>query len=78
MGELLGIPEWLAKTLFVTAFLVIVLGSAGIALTRARRRLAAKRPNPTHEEFVALMRTDVSLDTTQFLWDTCSPITSHS
>ena len=73
MGELFGIPEWLARTLFVTGVLLIVFGCAGIALTRARTRLAAKRPNPTHEEFMALMRTDVSMDTAQFLWDTALP-----
>lgn len=73
MGELFGIPEWLARTLFVAAFLAIVFGSAGIVLTKARTRLAARRTNPTYEEFMALMRTDVGVDTAQFLWDTVLP-----
>ena len=73
MGELLGIPEWLAKTLFVSTCLIIVFSNAGISIARSRKRLMVRRANPTQAEFLALMRTDVSEDAARFLWETVLP-----
>lgn len=73
MGELLGIPEWLAETLFVSTCLIIVFSYAGISIARSHKRLAARRTNPTQAEFLALMRTDVREDVARFLWETALP-----
>ena len=70
MGELVGLPEWLAELLFVAAFLVIIFGYAGFKTRRTWKRTAARRPNPTEAEFFALMQPDVSGEATRFLWDT--------
>lgn len=73
MGELLGIPEWLAKTLFVSTCLIIVFSYAGISITRSHKRLAARRASPTQAEFLVLMGTDVREDVARFLWETVLP-----
>ncbi len=69
MGELLGIPEWLA----VLIWLVFALGAFLIfglnRLRNARERLAVARPSPTREEFLELLASDMRADTAAFLWD---------
>lgn len=70
MGELVGLPEWLAQTLFVLAVAGILFA---IAIRNTRRQIAAtiaRRRNPTREEFIAGMISDVSPRTAAFLWDT--------
>ena len=69
MGAALGIPEWLAGTLFVGGFLLIVGAIAWRNTSRKIARTKAKRPSPTREEFIAMMKNDVSESTAEFLWD---------
>lgn len=73
MGELLGIPEWLAMTGFVLGGLAIWLTLGFVMRQRGRRRLAAKRPNPTRCEFLKLMTDSVDEDTAKWLWDQARP-----
>jgi hypothetical protein len=68
MGELLGIPEWLAMTSFVLAGLAIWLAFGFVMHRRGMRRLAAKRPNPTRREFLEMMLESVENDTAEWLW----------
>lgn len=81
MGELLGIPEWLAETLFVLGGLSIWLVVGVIAHRRGLRRLAAKRPNPSREEFVAMLADAADAEVAAWLWDTAlpyyKPLTPH-
>jgi hypothetical protein len=68
MGELLGIPEWLAATGFVVASLAIWLAVGSVMRRRAHRRVAARRLNPTEAEFLAMMAQDCSPEAARFLW----------
>lgn len=69
MGELLGIPEWLAKAGFVVVVLAIWLGLGFAMLRRDHARVAARRPNPTEAEFLAMMAQDCSPEAACFVWD---------
>lgn len=69
MGELLGIPEWLALTSFVVAVLVVCLAMGFVMVRRAHRRVAARRPNPTEAEFFAMMAQDCSPKAARFMWE---------
>lgn len=73
MGELLGIPEWLALAGFVLGGLAIWLTLGFVMRQRGRRRLAAKRPNLTREEFLELMADSVDENTAIWLWDKARP-----
>lgn len=73
MGELLGIPEWLAATSFVVAALTIWLGLGFWLRRRAFERVAARRPNPTKAEFLTMMAQDCSLEAAQFMWEQALP-----
>ncbi|MBX7532876.1 hypothetical protein K3165_08075 [Qipengyuania sp. 1XM1-15A] len=70
MGAALGIPEWLAGTLFVVGFLLIVGAVAWRNTARQIARTEAKRVSPTRDQFIAMMAPDVSGETACFLWDT--------
>lgn len=68
--ELLGIPEWLALTLWLVVFVSIV---SAFAVRNTRRQIGAtraRRHNPTRDEFMASMSPDVSCRTAEFLWET--------
>ena len=81
MGELIGLPEWLAVTLFVLVWLGGWLGLGFVLHRRGRQRLAAKRPGPTREEFIALLANDADADIAAWLWDQAlpyyDPLTPH-
>ena len=81
MGELLGIPEWLAISVFVACGWIIWLSIGFIAHRRGQRRLAAKRPNPTREEFMGMLSDSVDEDIAVWLWDQAliyyDPLTPH-
>jgi hypothetical protein len=68
MGELLGVPEWLAVTGFAVASLAIWLALGFVMLRRAHRRVAARRANPTEADFLAMMAQDCSTDAARFMW----------
>ncbi|MCZ8368759.1 MAG: hypothetical protein O9293_02130 [Porphyrobacter sp.] len=68
MGELLGIPESLAMAGFVVAGLAIWIALGFVMQRRAHGRLAARRPNPTEAEFLAMMAQDCSPEAARFLW----------
>ena len=69
MGELLGMPEWLAAGIFVVAAAVLWLTFAHWRIGRAHKRVAARRPNPTKQEFLTSMADDCSAEAAQFVWD---------
>ncbi len=73
MGELIGLPEWLAVTLFVVLALGGWLGLGFFLHRRGHRRLAAKRPNPTRDQFIAMLANDVDADIAAWLWDQARP-----
>jgi hypothetical protein len=73
LGELIGIPEWLAKTTFVLAVLAICVTSGIVLQRRGWARLAVKRPNPTQDEFLELISDSVSLHTAEWLWNVALP-----
>lgn len=73
MGELLGVPEWLAVTAFVTGGLTIWLALGFVMIRRAHRRVAARRPNPTKAEFLAMMAQDCSPEAARFMWQQALP-----
>jgi hypothetical protein len=81
LGELVGLPEWLFVTLWVGAGLLMWLALGAYFHRKARRRLAEKRPSPTHEEFVELLRCDVDADIAEWMWgnlqDYYTPLTPH-
>ncbi len=68
MGELLGIPEWLVMTGFVVAAISIWLTLGVVMRRRAYRRVAARRPNSTEAEFLAMMAQDCSPEAARFMW----------
>ena len=71
MGELLGVPEWVAVTLCVLLGLAIWLIGGLIVHARMIRRTAAKRASPSRDEFLTAMVADgVSPDAAEFLWKT--------
>lgn len=71
MGKLIGLPEWLVVSLFVIIGLAVWLLVGSIGHARMVRRTAAKRANPTREEFLAEMeRSGSSADAAEFLWET--------
>jgi len=73
MGELLGVPEWLAATGFVAAGLTLWIGLGFWVLRRAHLRVAARRPNPTQAEFLDMMAQDCSPEAAQFIWEQVLP-----
>lgn len=81
MGELVGLPEWLAKTLFVLAVLGGWLGLGFFFHRRGQKQLAAKRPNPTKAEFVAMLADQVDPAIAEWLWHQAlpyfEPLTPH-
>lgn len=70
MGELVGLPEWLFAILFVTIGVAIVFGFAWRNTRRQIASTVARRPNPPRQEFMVLMASDVSEETSSFLWET--------
>ncbi|MBA4164305.1 MAG: hypothetical protein C0510_06690 [Erythrobacter sp.] len=70
MGGLLGIPEWLAKLLFVATFVAIIFSLGWRNTSRSIRELKERRISPSREEFLELMEPDVSPEASEFLWDT--------
>lgn len=70
MGEALGIPEWLAMTLFVGGFLAIIGAIAWRNSSRQIKRTKARRPSPTRDQFMLMMEPEVTEQTATFLWDT--------
>lgn len=62
-------PEWLFATLFVGIAALVVGTIAWRNTAREIARTAARRANPTKEEFMAMMTPDVSEQTALFLWD---------
>lgn len=73
MGELLGVPEWVAVAGFVVAGLAVWLGLGFSLIRRAHRRVAARRPNPTEAEFLALMAPDCSSEAARYVWQHAHP-----
>ena len=69
MGELLGIPEWMAVTLWVGTGLAIALGYGYWTIRRAHQQVAFQRDNPSKEQFLAEMRSDCTLEVSDFLWE---------
>lgn len=68
MGEWLGVPEWLAATGSVIAAVTIWLALGFVMHRHAMRRVAARRPNPTEAEFLAMMAQDCSPEAARFVW----------
>ena len=66
-------PEWVAVTGFVVVALAIWLGAGFIMLSRAHARLAARRPNLTEAEFLALTARDCSPEAARFVWARALP-----
>lgn len=69
MGELLGVPEWLAVTGFVVTALASWLAAGFLLIRRAHRRVAARRPNPTEAEFLASLERESSPEAARFVWE---------
>ncbi len=68
MGELLGIPEWMVVTLWVGTALTIALVYGYWSIRRAHQRVAARRGNPSKEQFIADMMSDCTPEVSDFLW----------
>lgn len=81
MGELFGLPEWLARTIFVIGVLATWFGIGFVLHRRGMRRLAVKRPNPARAEFIEMLSGDVAEATAIWLWDQArvyyAPLTPH-
>jgi hypothetical protein len=73
VGDLLSVSEWVAATGFVAAGLAIWLGFGAWLHRRALKRVAARRPNPTEAEFLAMMAQDCSPEAAQFMWEQALP-----
>ena len=69
MAELLGIPEWLALTIWVGSVLAICLAYGYWSLRRAHERVSVRRSSPNEEQFLALMEPDCSREVSEFLWE---------
>ncbi|MEO1730789.1 MAG: hypothetical protein AAFR64_08630 [Pseudomonadota bacterium] len=69
MGELIGFPEWAVLSgCIALGILAFALWRWGNTKRQVERTLA-KRANPTHEEFLALIGQDVSPAVSEFLWE---------
>ena len=68
MGELLGIPEWVAVTIWVGSALIILMAYGYWSIRRAHQRVAVRRLNPSKEQFLLLMAADCSAEVSEFLW----------
>lgn len=81
MGDLLGIPEWLAVSLYIVGGLTVWLAVSSYTHRQAHHRLATKRPNPTRHEFLGIMAEDVDPDIAEWMWDQLqayyTPLTPH-
>ena len=73
MGDLVGMPEWLFATLFVTIGVAVVFAFAWRNTKRQIAATLAKRPNPTRAELLTAMQTNVSPAAAKFLWETALP-----
>ncbi len=73
MGELLGVPEWVAATAFVVAALALWLGMGTVLHRRAMACTAARRSNPSEEEFLTLLAPACSPEAAQFVWQQALP-----
>lgn len=72
-GAFLGIPEWLVAAGFVVAGLTLWIALGFLVVRRVHRRVAARRPNPTEAEFLALMAQDCSPEAAHFVWAQALP-----
>lgn len=70
MGELLGIPEWLAMTLLVVLGVALWLTIGSAVWKRKVRQTAARRPNLSQDAFMTAMSPDTSPQAAAFLWQT--------
>ena len=59
----------MAITLWVGSALVIALVYGYWKIRRAYQRVAARRVNPSKEQFLALMGPDCATEVSEFLWD---------
>jgi len=73
VGDLLGVSEWVVATGFVATGLAIWIGLGFWGIRRAYNRVAARRPNPTEAEFLAMMAQDCSPEAAQFVWEQTLP-----
>jgi uncharacterized protein YneF (UPF0154 family) len=69
MGELLGVPEWLAVTLWVGLGITAFLLFGSWTIRRAHERVAANRPNPSKQQFLGAMKAHCSAEVSEFLWE---------
>lgn len=67
-----NLPHWLFPTVFVFVVLGLWIGIAWRNTRKQQVRLLARRPNPTKDEFTALMAHNVSAAATEFLWNTAT------
>lgn len=61
--------DWVIAVPFAVIFLIIILVIGWRNTQRQIAQTVARRPNPSREEFLALMAPDVSLIATEFLWE---------
>lgn len=64
------LPEWVLPAAFVSAVFSVFVGFAWRNYRRQIARTHARRTNPSRDEFVSIMGSDVSAEATDFLWDT--------
>jgi hypothetical protein len=69
MGELLGIPEWLAVALWVVFGLSVAILYGFWSIRKVHLRVEASRRNLTKQQFIALMEIDCSTEAADFLWE---------
>ena len=69
MGELLGIPEWVEVTLWVGTALPIALVYGYWSIRSVHQRVAARRGNPSKEQFLAEMMSNCTPEVSDFLWE---------
>ena len=62
MGDLLGMPEWLAIVVWTVIVLATVLAYGNYSIRKTHKLLAKRRPNPTREQFIKLLAPDVDGD----------------
>jgi hypothetical protein len=81
LGAALGIPEWLAATLFVVVGVSLTLIYGLHKRRRKMQALSAKRPSPDRTEFLTLMTASVEETTAAWMWATLlpyyEPLTPH-
>lgn len=68
MGKLVGLPEWLAQTVFVGISVAIWLAIAWRKMSKQMRATQARRPSPSREEFLEIMMPDADREVAEFLW----------